>query len=111
MGHGENDSYWKQTGPGLTHNIDACKDIPVFLVGGWYDSWGRQTTMAYAALSKNKRGPIQMILDHAQLAMLAGPEAEAGATLAQIYSWFTEGFETADLKDAKALLDELNGSA
>jgi len=62
MGHGENDSYWKQAGLGLTHNIDAYKDIPVFLVGGWYDSWGRQTTMAYAALSKNKRGPIQMIL-------------------------------------------------
>lgn len=61
MGHGENDSYWKQAGLGLTHNIDAYKDIPVFLVGGWYDSWGRQTTMAYAALSKNKRGPIQMI--------------------------------------------------
>jgi len=28
--------------------------------------------------------------------------------LAEIYSWFTEGFHTADLKDAKALLDELN---
>ena len=62
MGHGENDSYRKQAGLGLTHNIDAYQDIPVFLVGGWYDSWGRQTTMAYAALSKNKRGPIQMIL-------------------------------------------------
>ena len=29
--------------------------------------------------------------------------------LADIYSWFTEGFDTADLKDAKALLDELSG--
>jgi hypothetical protein len=28
--------------------------------------------------------------------------------LADIYNWFTEGFDTADLKDAKALLDELN---
>ena len=27
--------------------------------------------------------------------------------LAQIYGWFTEGFDTADLKEAKALLDEL----
>jgi predicted ATPase len=32
---------------------------------------------------------------------------EARAMLADIYSWFTEGFDTADLKDAKALLDEL----
>ena len=29
--------------------------------------------------------------------------------LADIYSWFTEGFDTVDLKDAKSLLDELNG--
>jgi len=27
--------------------------------------------------------------------------------LAEIYNWFTEGFDTADLQDAKALLDEL----
>ena len=27
--------------------------------------------------------------------------------LGDIYGWFTEGFDTADLKDAKALLDEL----
>ena len=29
---------------------------------------------------------------------------EARAMLAEIYNWFTEGFDTADLKDAKALL-------
>jgi tetratricopeptide (TPR) repeat protein len=34
---------------------------------------------------------------------------EARAMLAEIYSWFTEGFDTADLKEAKALLDELSG--
>jgi hypothetical protein len=28
--------------------------------------------------------------------------------LTEMYGWFTEGFDTADLKDAKALLDELN---
>jgi len=28
--------------------------------------------------------------------------------LTNIYKWFTEGFDTADLKDAKGLLDELN---
>jgi predicted ATPase len=32
---------------------------------------------------------------------------EARAMLAEIYNWFTEGFDTADLKDAKALLKEL----
>ena len=34
--------------------------------------------------------------------------SEAHAMLADIYNWFTEGFDTADLKDAKALLDELS---
>ena len=28
--------------------------------------------------------------------------------LAEIYNWFTEGFDTADLKEAKALLEELS---
>jgi hypothetical protein len=32
---------------------------------------------------------------------------EARAMLAEIYDWFSQGFDTADLKEAKALLDEL----
>ena len=36
-----------------------------------------------------------------------GKRAEAHDLLAPVYGWFTEGFDTADLKDAKALLDEL----
>jgi predicted ATPase len=36
-----------------------------------------------------------------------GRRAEARALLAPVYSWFTEGFDTPDLKDAKALLDQL----
>jgi predicted ATPase len=37
-----------------------------------------------------------------------GKRAEARDLLAPVYGWFTEGFDTADLKDAKALLDELS---
>ena len=36
-----------------------------------------------------------------------GRRAEANQLLAPIYGWFTEGFDTADLKDAKALLTQL----
>ena len=36
-----------------------------------------------------------------------GKPAAARDLLAPIYGWFTEGFDTADLKDAKALLDDL----
>jgi predicted ATPase len=37
-----------------------------------------------------------------------GKRAEARDLLAPVYGWLTEGFETADLKDAKALLDALS---
>ena len=43
----------------------------------------------------------------ARLLAKQGRRDEARAMLAEIYNWFTEGFDTADLKDAKALLDEL----
>ena len=36
-----------------------------------------------------------------------GRRDDARELLAPIYRWFTEGFETADLKAAKALLDEV----
>ncbi len=38
-----------------------------------------------------------------------GKKAEARQMLAEIYGWFTEGFDTADLKEAKALMEELGG--
>jgi predicted ATPase len=36
-----------------------------------------------------------------------GKRKEAHDLLAEVYAWFTEGFDTADLQEAKALLDEL----
>jgi len=36
-----------------------------------------------------------------------GKKAEARQMLAEIYNWFTEGFDTKDLQEAKALLAEL----
>jgi predicted ATPase len=44
----------------------------------------------------------------ARLLALQGRRDEAHAMLTAIYNWFTEGFDTADLKDAKALLDQLS---
>ncbi len=43
----------------------------------------------------------------ARLRREQGRHAEARNVLAPIYGWFTEGFDTADLREAKALLDEL----
>ena len=36
-----------------------------------------------------------------------GKRKEARELLSPVYGWFTEGFDTLDLKEAKALLDEL----
>ena len=44
----------------------------------------------------------------ARLLAKRGRRDEARTMLAEIYGWFTEGFDTADLKDAKALLEELS---
>jgi predicted ATPase len=43
-----------------------------------------------------------------QLLAKQGRSDEARDMLAEIYNWFTEGFDTADLKEAKALLNELS---
>ena len=37
-----------------------------------------------------------------------GQRAAAHQVLAEVYGWFTEGFDTADLKEAQALLEELS---
>jgi hypothetical protein len=39
---------------------------------------------------------------------VTGPRNDqARAVMSEVYNWFIEGFDTADLKDAKALLDQL----
>jgi class 3 adenylate cyclase/predicted ATPase len=43
----------------------------------------------------------------ARLWQQQGKQAEARQLLAEVYGWFTEGFETVDLQEAKALLEEL----
>jgi hypothetical protein len=40
-----------------------------------------------------------------------GKHEAARQMLAEIYSWFTEGFETTDLKEAKGLLEDLEQGA
>ena len=50
---------------------------------------------------------LQTTMSLAQLLDKEGHREEARTILAGVYGWFTEGFDTADLKDAKALLDEM----
>ncbi|MGH9426939.1 MAG: hypothetical protein ACRD2L_11640, partial [Terriglobia bacterium] len=46
----------------------------------------------------------------ARLWQQQGKKAEAHKLLSEIYNWFTEGFDTKDLQEAKALLDSLESS-
>ncbi len=51
--------------------------------------------------------PSPFDAERRQLTVRQGKHAEAHELLAPVYGWFTEGFDTADLQEAKALLDAL----
>jgi class 3 adenylate cyclase/tetratricopeptide (TPR) repeat protein len=57
-----------------------------------------------------KSWELRATVSLARLLASSGRRDETHAMLTDIYNWFTEGFDTADLKDAKALLEELNNS-
>ena len=65
--------------------------------------------VALAQKISAKSWELRATMSLARLLAKQGHRDEARAMLAKIYGWFTEGFDTPDLKDAKALLDELNG--
>ena len=50
---------------------------------------------------------LRAAMSLSRLRQRQGKRAEAYELLAPIYDWFTEGFDTADLQDARALLEEL----
>jgi predicted ATPase len=63
--------------------------------------------MAVAQAQGAKLWELRATTSLARLWSAQGKRAEAHDLLAPVYDWFTEGFDTADLKDAKQLLDEL----
>ena len=66
-----------------------------------------QTAIAIAQKQKARSLELRAAMSLAQLWRDQGKREEARGLLAPVYGWFTEGFETIDLKEAKALLDEL----
>ncbi len=63
--------------------------------------------IAIAQRQEAKGWELRAATGLARLLRKQGRIAEAGQVLAPVYNWFTEGFDTADLKDARALLGEL----
>ena len=66
-----------------------------------------QHALDVARRQQAKSLELRAALSLARLWQQRSKRAEAHALLAPVYGWFTEGFDTADLQEAKALLDEL----
>jgi predicted ATPase len=62
--------------------------------------------IALAQKMNAKAWELRSTISIARLLDKQGKRDTARAMLAEIYNWFTEGFDTVDLKEAKALLDE-----
>jgi predicted ATPase len=58
-------------------------------------------------LQQAKSWELQTAMSLSRLWQSQGKRAAARALLAPVYGWFTEGFDTADLQEARALLEGL----
>jgi predicted ATPase len=68
-----------------------------------------ERALAVARKQQAKSWELRAAMSMARLWRDQGKRHEARDLLAPIYGWFTEGFDTRDLKEAKALLNELHG--
>jgi predicted ATPase len=75
------------------------------------DPGAAETQFEHAAATARQQGAkpweLRAAMSMARLWRDQGKRDEARELLASVYGWFTEGFDTRDLKEAKALLDEL----
>jgi predicted ATPase len=70
-----------------------------------------QQALTIARRQQAKSWELRAATSLSRLWQQQGKRAEARALLAPIYGWFTEGFDTADLQEAKALLEELRAES
>ena len=66
-----------------------------------------QQALAIARQQQAQSWELRAAMSLARLWQPQGKRAEAYALLAPIYGWFTEGFDTPDLREARGLLDAL----
>ena len=66
-----------------------------------------ERALAVARLQQTKSWELRAAMSMARLWRDQGKRDEARELLAPVFGWFTEGFDTLDLKEAKVLLDEL----
>ena len=66
-----------------------------------------QQALAMARQQQAQSWELRAAMSLARLWQQQGKRNEASALLAPVYAWFTEGFDTADLQEAKVLLEAL----
>ena len=54
--------FWHQKGMSVVDHVNDYADVPVLHITGWYDSWTRQVSMNYQALSKAKKSPQRLVI-------------------------------------------------
>ena len=96
MKNGANGPFWEQN-----NIIDfpvRYKDIPAYLVGGWYDSWGSNSTANFRVLSKTIQGPVYLIMGpwiHGRQGESAHGQVSfgSGAAIADPLAWRLEWYD------------------
>lgn len=63
MSHGVYDDFWKNSGSSVVDHLAEYKDIPVYHVTGWYDSWGTSVAnLNFVELTKAKKSLHRLIV-------------------------------------------------
>ena len=60
--HTDYDEYWKQRGYAISQYYEEHSDVPTLYLGGWYDSYARNTCESYMTLSKLKKSPQVLLM-------------------------------------------------
>lgn len=96
MRHGANDSFWQQNN--IIDHANRYQDIPVYLVGGWYDSWAGNTTANFMALTRALKSDVYLIMGpwiHGQQAHSTHGQVDFGkdAAIADEMAWRLEWYD------------------
>jgi uncharacterized protein len=96
MRHGADDAFWEQNN--IVGHPERYKDMPVYLVGGWYDSWAGNTTANFTTLTRALKSPVYLIMGpwiHGQQARSAHGQVDFGkdAAIADELAWRREWFD------------------
>lgn len=96
MRHGANDDFWAHCN--IVDHPGRYQDMPVYLVGGWYDSWAGNTTANFATLSRTLKSDVYLIMGpwiHGMQDKSAHGQVDFGpaAAIADPLAWRREWFD------------------